>query len=324
MIIEGGRRNCAKEMMVLAAALTIQDPRERPPTCAPKPTRCTPASSTTPPTSPPSCCSGTTSTSSRRRCPPRSYAKCATANTSTTCASANGRTSSPSYAKWDVPPTFTPAAAGISTPAHEIDIHKSLLSGLLSHVGVKEEREKDSKGRNRGPREYLGARGTKFVIFPGSGLFKRAPTGCSPPNSSKPPACGRAHQRLHRPAVDRRNRQTPHQRAILRTALVPQLRRGSRLRQGHPLRPDHLRRPPGTVRPRKRRRSPRTVHPVRPRRRPMAHPAQVLPTQPARPRRSRRTRSTPAPPRPARRRLRTLRLLRRTRPRPRHRCARLR
>ena len=30
MIIEGGRRGCAKEMMVLAAALTIQDPRERP------------------------------------------------------------------------------------------------------------------------------------------------------------------------------------------------------------------------------------------------------------------------------------------------------
>ena len=93
-----------------------------------------------------------------------------------------------------------------------------------------------------------------------------------------------AHQRLHRPAVDRRNRQAPHQRAILRTALVPQLRRGSRLRQGHPLRPDHLRRPPRTVRPCRRRRSPRTVHPVRPRRRPMAHPAQVLPAQPARPR----------------------------------------
>ena len=30
MIIEGSRRDCAKEMMVLAAALTIQDPRERP------------------------------------------------------------------------------------------------------------------------------------------------------------------------------------------------------------------------------------------------------------------------------------------------------
>ena len=80
----------------------------------------------------------------------------------------------------------------INASAHEIDIHKSLLSGLLSHVGVKEEREKDSRGRNRGPREYLGARGTKFAIFPGSGLFKRAPTGCSPPNSSKPPACGHA------------------------------------------------------------------------------------------------------------------------------------
>ena len=42
-------------------------------------------------------------------------------------------------------------------------------------MGVKEEREKDSKGRNRGPREYLGARGTKFAIFPGSGLFKKSP-----------------------------------------------------------------------------------------------------------------------------------------------------
>ena len=27
----------------------------------------------------------------------------------------------------------------------------------------------------RGPREYLGARGTKFAIFPGSGLFKQNP-----------------------------------------------------------------------------------------------------------------------------------------------------
>ena len=116
MIIEGGRRNCAKEMMVLAAALTIQDPRERPADVRAEADAMHARFVDAPPTSPPSCCSGTTSTSSRRRCPPRSCAKCATANTSTTCASANGRTSSPSCAKWDAPPTFTPAAAGTSTP----------------------------------------------------------------------------------------------------------------------------------------------------------------------------------------------------------------
>src|SRR4029453_11910324 len=30
LIVEGGRRGCVKEVMILAAALTIQDPRERP------------------------------------------------------------------------------------------------------------------------------------------------------------------------------------------------------------------------------------------------------------------------------------------------------
>ena len=50
-------------------------------------------------------------------------------------------------------------------------IHQALLSGLLSHIGVLEERDKSAKGqRPRGPREYLGARGARFAIFPGSGL----------------------------------------------------------------------------------------------------------------------------------------------------------
>ncbi len=43
-------------------------------------------------------------------------------------------------------------------------IHKSLLAGLLSHIGLKQE-----KG------EYLGARNRRFFIFPGSGLFKKNP-----------------------------------------------------------------------------------------------------------------------------------------------------
>src|SRR4029453_6465866 len=44
---------------------------------------------------------------------------------------------------------------------------------------VLEEREKDpwtgSGQRKRGPREYLGARGAKFAIFPGSGLYRKNP-----------------------------------------------------------------------------------------------------------------------------------------------------
>ncbi|NGO67617.1 ATP-dependent RNA helicase HrpA [Streptomyces boncukensis] len=44
-------------------------------------------------------------------------------------------------------------------------VHQSLLAGLLSHIGLKEG-EKN---------EYLGARGTKFAVFPGSALFKKPP-----------------------------------------------------------------------------------------------------------------------------------------------------
>ncbi|GAA0559701.1 ATP-dependent RNA helicase HrpA [Paractinoplanes ferrugineus] len=44
-------------------------------------------------------------------------------------------------------------------------VHTALLSGLLSHIGLKEGDK----------REYLGARGAKFAIFPGSALFKKQP-----------------------------------------------------------------------------------------------------------------------------------------------------
>ncbi len=44
-------------------------------------------------------------------------------------------------------------------------IHQALLHGLLSHVGLR-----DLEGR-----EYLGARGARFAIFPGSGLAKKPP-----------------------------------------------------------------------------------------------------------------------------------------------------
>lgn len=54
MVIEAERNGCVREVMVIAAALSIQDPRERPRRSRPRPTSSTPASGTRPPTSWPS------------------------------------------------------------------------------------------------------------------------------------------------------------------------------------------------------------------------------------------------------------------------------
>ncbi|MEV4421038.1 ATP-dependent RNA helicase HrpA [Patulibacter sp. NPDC049589] len=65
--------------------------------------------------------------------------------------------------------------------ASERDIHQALLSGLLSHVGLKDVTQKTDqkgrvqrKGRPQRP-EFLGARGARFQIFPGSTLAKKPP-----------------------------------------------------------------------------------------------------------------------------------------------------
>ncbi|MEW2525377.1 ATP-dependent RNA helicase HrpA [Streptomyces sp. NPDC047071] len=52
--------------------------------------------------------------------------------------------------------------------AAEKQVHLSLLAGLLSHIGMKDVKD---GAKN----EYLGARSAKFAIFPGSALFKKPP-----------------------------------------------------------------------------------------------------------------------------------------------------
>ncbi len=52
-----------------------------------------------------------------------------------------------------------------SEPADPQNVHISLLAGLLSHVGLKDPEKGD----------YLGARGARFAVFPGSALFKKQP-----------------------------------------------------------------------------------------------------------------------------------------------------
>lgn len=176
MIIEGGRRGCPKEMMVLAAALTIQDPRERPADVRAEADAM--HARFVDDTSDFSSFlllwdyineqqAALSSSQLRKMCHREfiNYLRIREWQDLFAQLREMGRTAN----------IHASGGRDINASAHEVDIHKSLLTGLLSHVGVKEEREKDSKGRTRGPREYLGARGTKFAIFPGSGLFKKGP-----------------------------------------------------------------------------------------------------------------------------------------------------
>ncbi|NJI60139.1 ATP-dependent RNA helicase HrpA [Microbacterium oxydans] len=78
----------------------------------------------------------------------------------------------------------TPDRTGDDTGTSDPDaIHRALLSGLLSQIGLLDERTapagkahspaKEPKGRRIA--EYRGARGIRFSIFPGSGLRKKSP-----------------------------------------------------------------------------------------------------------------------------------------------------
>jgi ATP-dependent helicase HrpA len=70
-------------------------------------------------------------------------------------------------------------------PLYDLDpelrdaIHRSILAGLLSHIGTKDTKEsKPARRQGRSKRrslDYLGARGTRFAIAPGSVLFKSSP-----------------------------------------------------------------------------------------------------------------------------------------------------
>ncbi|PLR52171.1 ATP-dependent RNA helicase HrpA [Chimaeribacter arupi] len=52
-----------------------------------------------------------------------------------------------------------------SLPAEYREVHCALLTGLLSHIG-----QKDAEKQ-----EFTGARNARFAVFPGSGLFKKPP-----------------------------------------------------------------------------------------------------------------------------------------------------
>ncbi|MGN6443141.1 MAG: ATP-dependent RNA helicase HrpA [Arthrobacter sp.] len=167
MIVEAGKRGCVREVMVLAAALTIQDPRERPTDkqqlAAEKHNRFRDENSDF---------TGylnlwnylqekqqeLSSSAFRRLCRAEfiNYLRVREWQDLFTQLRQLAR-----------PLGITLDNKRLADPVGNHDgIHISLLSGLLSHIGILDERK----------REYAGARGSRFAIFPGSSLFKKSPT----------------------------------------------------------------------------------------------------------------------------------------------------
>ncbi len=182
MIIESGPQGCAREMLVIAAALSIQDPRERP-----------------------SDNQQAADTAHRRFAQPESDFLAFVAlwdylaeQQRELSGSAFRRLCRAEFLNYLRVREWQDLHGQLSSLSRELGIdpktsssqrqrvHTALLAGLLSQVGMKVVLTPARPGANgrpggapeRGRRplpEYLGARGTKFAVFPGSGLARKPP-----------------------------------------------------------------------------------------------------------------------------------------------------
>ncbi|MFF9770066.1 ATP-dependent RNA helicase HrpA [Streptomyces sp. NPDC014636] len=164
MVLEADRNGCVREVMVIAAALSIQDPRERP---ADKQAQ---------------------ADQQHARFKDETSDFLAYLNLWRYVREQQRERGSSSFRRmckqeylnflrireWqDIYTQLRTVAKQMGIHLNEEDapadrVHLSLLAGLLSHIGMK-----DVKDGNKN--EYLGARSAKFAIFPGSALFKKQP-----------------------------------------------------------------------------------------------------------------------------------------------------
>ncbi|MEV5462913.1 ATP-dependent RNA helicase HrpA [Streptomyces cellulosae] len=176
MVLEAERNGCVREVMVIAAALSIQDPRERP---ADKQTQ---------------------ADQQHARFRDETSDFLAFLNLWRYIREQQKERGSSSFRRmckqeylnflrireWqDIYAQLRTVAKQIGIHLDDQDapadrIHVSLLAGLLSHIGMKDVKESKDSGQGGGRREggrneYLGARNAKFAIFPGSALFKKPP-----------------------------------------------------------------------------------------------------------------------------------------------------
>ena len=163
MILEADRLGCLREVLVITAALSIQDPRERPVEHRARADQLharfrDPRSRLHELAEPVAAPEGEAEGDGLQRVPadvPRG---------------APELPADPRVAGLRVPAAPGGQAGGaaprpVGGAPDDDRIHEALLSGLLSHIGLRDAERRD----------YLGARGARFAIFPGSGLFKSQP-----------------------------------------------------------------------------------------------------------------------------------------------------
>ncbi|MFF0890310.1 ATP-dependent RNA helicase HrpA [Streptomyces sp. NPDC003456] len=172
MVLEADKNGCVREVMVIAAALSIQDPRERP---ADKQTQ---------------------ADQQHARFRDETSDFLAYLNLWRYLREQQKERGSSSFRRmckqeylnflrireWqDIYTQVRTVAKQMGIHLNEDDapadrIHVSLLAGLLSHIGMKDVKDAGGEGgRGTAKNEYLGARNAKFAIFPGSALFKKPP-----------------------------------------------------------------------------------------------------------------------------------------------------
>ena len=175
MILEAERLGCVREVIVIAAALSLQDPRERP---AELQAAGRPAARAVqgrgqrlphlaqPVALPQGAAAGAVAAA-------RSGG-CASGSSSTTCGCASGRTSSPSCAR-----SARRWRSSVGHPARHRPTPtastRRCCPGCSPTSGCSRSATKDAARAGGPTREYLGARGARFAIFPGSGLPRKNP-----------------------------------------------------------------------------------------------------------------------------------------------------
>ena len=117
-------------------------------------------------------------------------------------------------------------------------------------------------GRGR-PREYLGARGARFAIFPGSGLHRKNPQFLMAGELVETSRLWARQNAAIKPEWAEELGAHLVKRTLLRAALVEEARLGDGPRAGHAVRRTAGRRPAGGLRQGRRRAVARAVHPAR-------------------------------------------------------------
>ena len=174
-------------------------------------------------------------------------------------------------------------------PASPEAVHRSLLAGLLSHVGM----------YDPATREHVGARQARFLVAPGSGCTVAPPPGSWPASWWRPTGCGPAWW----PASTRGGSSPwPGTWSGAATASPGGTLAGGRgpdHRAGDPVRAAGGRRAAAGARPGRSRPGPPHVHRARPGGRRLVHPAPLRGRQPGAGGRGAGTGGPDPPPRPA-------------------------